>query len=178
MRVTGGKYVRRTVACPPGLIRPAMDRMRESVFAILGPLDGLRFLDLFSGSGIVALEALSRGAASADLVEQDVGKRAVLQHNLSFVQEPWTLHLRSVEAFLRNATDTWDLVFVDPPFAYPKKVHILQIIQDRKLLARSGRILLHHPSAEKLDFSQLQFIISDRRKYGGSEVIFFVDSSK
>ena len=64
MRITGGRYCGRKVIIPQGEleIRPAMDRMRESLFAILGPLDGISFCDLFSGSGCVGLEAASRGA--------------------------------------------------------------------------------------------------------------------
>ncbi|MFW6253274.1 MAG: RsmD family RNA methyltransferase, partial [bacterium] len=62
MRITGGSLRGRVVKVPPGEIRPTMDRMRESMFSILGPLHGRSFLDLFGGSGIVALEAVSRGA--------------------------------------------------------------------------------------------------------------------
>ncbi len=62
MRITGGFYKGRTVVCPPGVIRPAMDRMRESLFAILGDLTGTSFLDLYAGSGVVGIEAASRGA--------------------------------------------------------------------------------------------------------------------
>jgi 16S rRNA (guanine966-N2)-methyltransferase len=61
MRITGGEYRGRIVKCPPGVIRPAMDRMRESLFSILGNLEGKSFLDIFSGSGVVGLEAASRG---------------------------------------------------------------------------------------------------------------------
>ncbi len=71
MRITGGTIRGRRVVCPPGVIRPAMDRMRESMFSILGPLDGFSFLDLFTGSGLVGLEAWSRGARPVVLVEKD-----------------------------------------------------------------------------------------------------------
>ena len=77
MRITGGKYVRRQIACPPGIIRPAMDMMRESMFSILGDIEGVPFLDLFSGSGCVAIEAASRGASPIHLVEMDRGKKMV-----------------------------------------------------------------------------------------------------
>ena len=87
MRITGGKYCRRNVVCPPGVIRPAMDRMRESLFSILGDLTGCSFLDLFSGSGCVAIEAASRGASQIHLVEMDRGKKATIEKNLSFVEE-------------------------------------------------------------------------------------------
>ena len=55
MRVTGGIYSGRQVKCPKGVIRPSMDRMRESVFSILGNMEGLSFLDMFSGSGIIGI---------------------------------------------------------------------------------------------------------------------------
>ena len=71
MRITGGKLKGRIIKCPDGVIRPAMDRMRESVFAILGDLTGKSWLDLFSGSGTIAIEAVSRGASSVELCEKD-----------------------------------------------------------------------------------------------------------
>jgi 16S rRNA (guanine966-N2)-methyltransferase len=74
MRITGGQYRGRVVKCPPGVIRPAMDRMRESLFSILGSLEGMSFLDMFSGSGVVGLEAASRGAKPVHVVEKDFKK--------------------------------------------------------------------------------------------------------
>ena len=71
MRITGGELRGRSIKCPDGVIRPAMDRMRESLFAILGDLSGKSFLDLFSGSGTIAIEAVSRGASHVELVEKD-----------------------------------------------------------------------------------------------------------
>ena len=60
MRITGGKLKGRIIKCPDGVIRPAMDRMRESVFSIIGDLTDKSWLDLFSGSGTIAIEAVSR----------------------------------------------------------------------------------------------------------------------
>ena len=71
MRITGGSLCGRKVETPDGVIRPAMDRMRESVFAIIGDLTGATFLDIFSGSGTIALEAASRGASYIEAVEAD-----------------------------------------------------------------------------------------------------------
>ena len=86
MRITGGKYCGRKVIIPNGEleIRPAMDRMRESLFAILGPLDGVSFCDLFSGSGCVGLEAASRGAKLVHLVEMDRAKKAMNCRGLGY----------------------------------------------------------------------------------------------
>lgn len=75
MRITSGKYRGRVITCPPGVIRPAMDRMRESMFSILGDIYHLSFLDLFSGSGLVGIEAASREAQPVHLVEMDRQKK-------------------------------------------------------------------------------------------------------
>jgi len=79
MRITGGSLKGRIIKCPAGIIRPAMDKMRESVFAIIqDKVQDAAFLDLFSGSGIIALEAVSRRAASAVMVEKDPKKKHTL----------------------------------------------------------------------------------------------------
>ncbi len=83
MRIIAGRYGGRRLKVPPGIIRPAMDQMRESVFASLGNLEGARFLDLFAGSGAVGLEAASRGAALVVFVESDRKKIATLQENIT-----------------------------------------------------------------------------------------------
>ena len=83
MRITGGKLEGRVIKCPDGIIRPAMDRMRESVFAILGDLEGKSWLDLFSGSGTIAIEAVSRGSKSVQLCEKDKIKVKQVLENVS-----------------------------------------------------------------------------------------------
>ena len=87
MRITGGELRGRIIKCPDGVIRPAMDRMRESVFAILGDLSGKSFLDLFSGSGTIAIEAVSRGASHVELVEKDTIKIGTVLKNVAVTEE-------------------------------------------------------------------------------------------
>ena len=107
MRISGGALRGRTVACPPGTIRPAMERMRESLFAILGELTGVSFLDLFSGSGLVGLEAYSRGARPVVLVERDAGKRRTIAANLAGLDPLPRVIVAPVERFLaRNRTSS------------------------------------------------------------------------
>ena len=84
MRITGGILKGRVIKCPDGVIRPAMDKMRESVFAILGDLSGKSWLDLFSGSGTIAIEAASRGAGEVSLCEKDKVKMSDLQGYMDF----------------------------------------------------------------------------------------------
>ena len=90
MRITGGKLKGRITQTPYGkmAIRPAMDKMRESVFAIIGPeLEGKSFLDLFSGSGTIAIESVSHGAKNVTLCEMDRSKAKIVFDNVKMAEE-------------------------------------------------------------------------------------------
>ena len=171
MRITGGSLSGRRVECPPGVIRPAMDRMRESLFSVLGPLDGLSFLDLFSGSGVIALEAISRGASQVTIVERDRGKRAVMEENLAMVPIRPRVVFAPVERFLKTSHDTFDLVFADPPFDYRFKNDLLTRIDP--LVAAGGRVVLHYPSSDSIVEKTDRLALVDERKYGRSMARIF-----
>lgn len=175
MRITGGKYVRRQVACPPGEIRPAMDRMRESLFAILGDLTGCSFLDLFSGSGCVAIEAASRGADPIHLVEMDRGKKAIIEKNLSFVEERHKLFTMDVMRFLTTSGLKYSVVYADPPFRMEDKTEILRLVAERKAVKDTGLFIIHLPREErKLWEEELYgYRLEDERHYGRSLLLFY-----
>jgi 16S rRNA (guanine966-N2)-methyltransferase len=123
VRVVAGRLGGRRLEAPRGeATRPTSDRVREALFAMLGPLDGARVLDLFAGSGALGIEALSRGAAQAVFVERARPALAVLRANLEALGlGPEVAEVRSGEAraALRNAraaAETYDLVFLDPPY--------------------------------------------------------------
>ena len=170
MRITGGVLAGRRVACPPGVIRPAMDRMRESVFSILGDLDGCSFLDLFSGSGVVALEALSRGAAPVTAVERDGRKRSVMLSNFRISSVQPRLIIAPVERFVATCRDRYDVVFLDPPFDYPYKADLIERIARRGTVAPGGRLVIHHPRSDHLPSETGALVASDDRRYGNSMV--------
>ena len=171
MRITGGKYVRRNVECPKGVIRPAMDRMRESLFAHLGPLDGESFLDLFSGSGCVAIEAASRGAEPIHLVEMDRIKKATIEKNLSFVEEDKKLFMMDVNRFIEIAPQKYSMIYADPPFNMEKKVELAKKIAERHLLKEGGLFMIHYPEEEKGLWEEIDgWTFVEERKYGRSIV--------
>ena len=123
MRVIAGTLGGRRIAAPPGTdTRPTSDRVREALFSALGPLGGETVLDLFAGSGALAIEALSRGAARAVLVETDARAAAVIRRNLEALQlgpEQAILRRRDALKALRDAREageTYDLLFLDPPY--------------------------------------------------------------
>jgi 16S rRNA (guanine966-N2)-methyltransferase len=148
-----------------------MDRMRQSMFQILGDLSGCSFLDLFSGSGIIAIEAASRGAGPLVLVERDPRKRRVILENLSFVEEPAEVLTMRVERFLRQDPRAFDCVFLDPPFAFEGKEAMLDAAAGH--LAPGGVSLMHLHRAEPLDADRPDLEQIDRREYGQSVVVFW-----
>lgn len=181
IRLTGGRYQRCPVACPPGKIRPAMARMRESLFSILSPdITGLSFLDLFSGSGLMAIEAASRGAGVITLVESDRGKRNTIKQNLQLLKNNEIVHFYSenVERFLqRRPNNDYDIIFLDPPFDYADKAKLLPLLLDRRWLRPQGLVLIHHPRQELLANSLTgphgRLVQTTTKLYGGSKVDFY-----
>ncbi len=173
MRITGGKYLRRYIKCPPGDVRPAMDRMRESMFAVLGPLDASSFLDLFSGSGVVGIEAASRGASEIVFVEGDYRNRRVLSDNISIVEEKTEMVISSVERFLLKNTRQFDYVYLDPPFKMRNKTALLQSVVDNGVLRDGSVVIIHVPKTEDLPLILNNLLIFDVRRYGRSYLYFY-----
>jgi 16S rRNA (guanine(966)-N(2))-methyltransferase RsmD len=178
MRITGGTLKGRRIEVPRGIIRPAMDRMRESIFAVLGDLGGLSFLDIFSGSGIIALEAVSRGAGPVEAVEMDPLKRKTLLKNVSLAPVRIECHFIAAELFIARAKKRFDLIFCDPPFPYRYKWELLRSIAASALAGPGSRLLLHRPREDSqrdlIERGEPERIVHlDARVYGRSVVDFF-----
>lgn len=175
LRVTGGIYKGRVIEVPKGPweIRPAMDRMRESIFGILGNLEGLSFLDLFSGSGIMALEAASRGAHPVECVERDRAKMPTLIRNMSVARERIECHAVPVERFLKRCERPYDIVFADPPFPYAFKSELVALAAERGVVVPGGLFIIHYPSDDVLPESAGDLTLSDEREYGRSITRFY-----
>ena len=174
MRITGGILRGRQVKVPGGPIRPAMDRMRESVFAVLGDLTGATFLDIFSGSGIIALEAASRGAVYIEAVEMDFLKREILLSNVKLSPVRINCRFMSAELYVKRAKRPFDIIFCDPPFPYKYKWELIQSIATSPLMEEGSRLLLHCPREDFMaDKPEGNLILEDFREYGRSVVNFF-----
>ena len=179
MRITGGTLRGRQVKVPAGIIRPAMDRMRESIFAALGDLTGASFLDLFTGSGIIALEAASRGAVYIEAVEMDPLKRKILLENAKISPIRIHCHFMPVELYVKRAKQPFDIIFCDPPFPYKFKWELIQAIAASPLMKEGSRLLLHRPREDSqettvsADNPPGKLIPEKPRTYGRSVVNFF-----
>jgi 16S rRNA (guanine966-N2)-methyltransferase len=123
IRIVGGVASGRRLATPPGRsTRPTADRTREALFSsieAMRPITGMRVLDLYAGSGAVGLEALSRGAAAVLLVDSDPRVAAVLRANAADLGLPGAevTGARVADLLARPATQPFDLLFADPPYA-------------------------------------------------------------
>jgi 16S rRNA (guanine966-N2)-methyltransferase len=147
MRIIAGAAGGRLVTAPPAGTRPTTDRVRESLFAMLETrmdLRGARVLDLYAGSGALALEAVSRGAAHATLVDSDAKAVAVIRANARVVDagpDVVSVVRRRVTAFLQSApSDRFDLVFCDPPYDLPAETvdgHAAQLVEKGWLAPRA-----------------------------------------
>lgn len=124
-RLIAGRWGGRRLTTPPGdSTRPTSDRVRESLFSaltsLLGAFDGLRVLDVYAGSGALGLEALSRGAESADFVEHHAKAAATITRNIKDLGADATVHRIRAEQIVDGrlpAGREYDLVFLDPPYA-------------------------------------------------------------
>ena len=173
MRITGGTLCGREVKIPPGVIRPAMDRMRVSIFAVLGDLSGHSFLDLFSGTGIIALEAASRGAEYIEAVEMDPLKRKTLLENVKISPIHIHCHFMSAELYIKRAKQPFDFIFCDPPFPYKFKWDLLQSIASSQLMNETSILLLHRPRENHCENPIENLALKESREYGRSIIDIF-----
>ena len=129
MRVIGGEYRGRRLSAPVGdHVRPTSDRVREAIFDILfslGGVEGLQVADLFSGTGALGIEALSRGAATVTFVDRDPASIAAVRANLvsaglgdAEATGDATVIRADVDAWVASTASRYDLVLCDPPYDY------------------------------------------------------------
>jgi 16S rRNA (guanine966-N2)-methyltransferase len=180
MRIVGGRLRGRALAAPRSpAIRPTADRLRESLFNILlhaygDPVTGARVLDLFAGTGALGLEALSRGAAFALLVDDAAPARALMRDNVA------TLGLGgSARIFRRDATglgeahpvEPFSLVFLDPPYGRGLAERALTSAQAGQWLLPDALIVVEE-AADAAFTPPAGFAEIERRRYDDTELIF------
>lgn len=138
MRVVSGNYGGRPLKTLAGkTTRPTTDKVKGAIFNMIGPyFDGGRVLDLFAGSGSLAIEAVSRGMDHALLVEKDRAAQQVILENIKMTKEPEKFQLlkMSAERVLTNLSESFDLVLLDPPYAKEQIVENLELLQEKNLL--------------------------------------------
>ena len=165
MRVVAGELRGRRLATPPKRsreIRPTSDRAREALFAILGEISGLRILDLFCGSGALAIEAISRGADSAVLVDSApaLARRNVTELGLGNRCE--VLRADAVR-YLKRSQERFGLILCDPPYRLAARLEPELAQHLPPLLARHGRLVVESSARRPLE---LGLPVRAERRFG------------
>jgi 16S rRNA (guanine966-N2)-methyltransferase len=178
MRIISGTYKGRTLkSVRDPRLRPAADRVRESIFNILQNrlrLRGARVLDLFAGSGSLGFEALSRGAAQAVFVDDWQEATKVIEENSRLLRCEDRCHIvkTDVHRFLSNAEGQYDLIFVDPPYRLESASDLPHKIVEKGLLSPPGLIIMEHASRTKITTNTNLSLLSERT-FGNTTVSFF-----
>lgn len=174
MRVVAGEVGGRRIETPPGdATRPTSDRVREAVFNALesmGAVEGARVLDGYAGSGALGIEALSRGATHVTFVDADAGARQVVTDNLHVLDlddRAAVMGGDGTAAVERPPEGGWDLVLLDPPYAFEGWSGLLASVRDN--LADGGIAVVE--SDDVLELPEGLYAIRTRR-YGGTVVLF------
>ena len=178
MRVIAGSAKGTPLASVPGeSTRPITDRVKEALFDILGPsIVGARVLDLFAGTGAVAIEALSRGAAQAVLVERDRRALATIRRNLAATRLADRAVVVAGDAFAylaRPPAEPFDLVYIAPPQYKRLWVRALQAIDRPGYLAPGGLVVVQVFPKEDEPVALQHLERSDERRYGSTLLIFY-----
>ena len=180
MRIIGGNARGRRLKAPKGQnMRPTAARVKEALFNILPhDLSGARVLDLFAGTGNLTIEALSRGAAAATLVDSSFEAGKTIRENLRRLQltdraRVWIMPAARALRLLARHGDSFDMIFLDPPYNRQWMDRTLKIIARERLLGGSGMVIAEHSIREDVEPSYDSLALHDQRRYGTTLVSFF-----
>lgn len=183
MRVISGKYRgRRLEAFSADHIRPTTDRVKETLFnKLMGRVEGARVLDLFSGTGNLAIECLSREAAHVDLVEQHRKSLEIIKKNLHAlgIASGYTIYPLDAFKYIRDyAGDPYDIVIADPPFTQAWAHELTETIARSRVLSADGWYVVEARRQERVDDAYEGLRRFDQRVFGDKTLNFFTQSSE
>jgi 16S rRNA (guanine966-N2)-methyltransferase len=178
MRITTGRFGGRTIATAHTLdIRPATDRVRQTIYNILAhriDLEGIAVLDLFAGSGSLGFEALSRGARHVTFVENNPEAVRYLEKNEQALgcQAHVTIIQADVMGYLQNSQGSFTVVFADPPYDFAETARIPTLIFEKNLVSPAGFLVIEHSTALRYEKTSM-YTTGPEKKFGRTLVTFF-----
>lgn len=177
MRVISGSARGMRLVAPEGAhVRPTLDRVRESLFNILAPrIEGAHVLDLFAGTGALAIEALSRGAASAVLIEWDPAAMRVIEKNLTHTRLAGHAQCRrlNLPGELRRLHGRFDIVFADPPYTFAETETLFRHLQEGGLLAPDALVIFEYHSKMPPPDAVGDLQVTRVKTYGQTALAFY-----
>ena len=157
-------------------VRPTTSRIKKSIFDKLGSLDGLKVLDLFSGSGNLGIEALSKNATGVTFVEKQKSVANILRENIincgfEDCADILVMDFKKAIKHLLKENSKFDLILIDPPYGMFEDSGLTGLMESAgSLLNKSGTIVLEHN--KQFEFTDPKFIL-DTKNYGGTNISFF-----
>jgi len=182
MRVIAGLYKGRKLESSKDLsIRPTTDRVKEYIFNILQnfPQDKV-ILDIFSGSGSLGIEALSRGAASVIFVEKAVSSINILKRNLAKLnlsRDRYRIVNSDAIDYVKKAGGDIGLCFMDPPYIYPPIQELINQFYSKKLLEAGGVLVVEHEISNPVEKENSLYRIFSQKKISRSLISFFEEKA-
>lgn len=175
MIITGGIYRGQKIeTLKNNDVRPTSSKVRQSLFNMIFSLGhgGGIFLDLFSGSGIMGIEALSRGFEKSIFIEKNPSTARLIESNLRKLKISSKPVVADAIRFLENTNEHFDVIFADPPYAKEELFHeVLRIVCDRRLLMEGGILIVEKPVALKL-YTEDRYEVLKDKTYGSTELVF------
>ena len=178
MKIVSGTYGGRPLKTLEGkTTRPTSDKVRGAMFNMIGPyFDGGRVLDLYAGSGGLSIEAVSRGMEQAVLVEKDRRAQGIIASNIQMTKESHKFQLLKMEAHqaLNQLQGTFDLIFLNPPYAKEQIVADIEALAERGLLGEEVMVVCETDKVVDLPEEIACLGIWKEKIYGISKVTVYV----
>lgn len=176
MRIIAGKYKKTTLFTLEGddITRPTKDMVREALFSSININSETCFLDLFSGTGAIGIEAISRGAK--DVIFNDINKKAVgiIRKNLDKLNEKRIVYnLDYADCLKQILTYRFDYIFCDPPYNFDEYERLLLKISEYNLLSENGIIIIEVRKNTDLNEEYADFFSYKEKRYGISKLLYF-----
>jgi 16S rRNA (guanine(966)-N(2))-methyltransferase RsmD len=179
MRIISGKAKGTKLYTLEGLnTRPTLDRVKESIFNIIqNDIEGAIVLDLFSGSGAIGLEMLSRGAKSAVLCDKSIEATKVIKKNIekTHMEEKAILYNCDFKSCIEKVQNQkFDIIYIDPPYETNFIAKSLEQILEKNIINPESLIIVETDDEKRIinDIEKMNFTIIDKRKYGRAKIIF------
>ncbi len=179
MRIISGKYGKRVLLnkIPIG-IRPTTDQVREAIFNVLENMidfNGKFALDLFSGTGAVGIELLSRGCTKVNFVDNSINSIELIKSNLSkleIAKEQFSITKIDAIKFIKKTTDKFDIIFADPPYKNNFFFDIMESIYKADILTDNG-VFIYETEGKMNLISSSNYVLQKEQKFGNAKVYYF-----
>ena len=185
MRIISGRFGGRDLGSVPDGVRPTSDRVRESLFSVLGSVEGLRVLDLFAGTGALGLEAISRGAERVVFV--DLSRKVIrgLRKRLGVLglDEPGEVRIlagdakKAIGRLRKEGEERFDLVFLDAPYEKGDRVGTLTALFSAEILFEHARVVVEGPKRHPLPPLPGVHVLAER-DYGDTKLTWLESSGR